>query len=127
MNPPSSAAQNIPSPAKKYLYLTYVYCIPYNVYMPNVTVYIRKGDLDKWKALPNKAAWISRNLTMPKQSAVESRMLEPNERLRYAPSERIPIITSPKHKEALEGFNKTTPIFEHGSPIPKSFSARKKK
>jgi hypothetical protein len=30
--------------------------------MPQVTVYIRKEDLDKWKALENKAAFISQHL-----------------------------------------------------------------
>jgi hypothetical protein len=30
--------------------------------MPQVTVYIRKEDLNKWKALENKAAFISQHL-----------------------------------------------------------------
>lgn len=30
--------------------------------MPQQTVYIRNGDMEKWKALENKAAWISAHL-----------------------------------------------------------------
>lgn len=36
--------------------------------MPQQTVYIRNGDMDKWKALENKAAFISEHLNGKKQS-----------------------------------------------------------
>lgn len=40
-------------------YLTYVRYVLYGVYMPDVKVYIRTKNLDKWKAIANKSKWIN--------------------------------------------------------------------
>lgn len=56
--------------------------------MPQVTVYVRKEDLEKWKALDHKAAWLHEQLNnkVPVRELVQK---EPTERAKAVVKEAV--------------------------------------
>lgn len=74
--------------------------------MPNVTVYIRTGDLEKWKQLQGKSEFI-------------------HNALKGVPAKDEPLIFSENATIVKVSEKIKTSDFSGG--IPKSFSARKKK
>lgn len=100
--------------------------------MPQITTYIRVGDLDKWKTLENKSEFIHNALN----SGLPHINIEASDKLPGTIVE--PIKTPEEAKMVIENIKENTdgtlsvkdptkPFANFRQPIPKSFSARKKK
>lgn len=82
--------------------------------MPQKTVYIRDEDLDKWNSVEQKSEFIHQALN-------NTVFLDPGQMKKTG--WKLGPVLAPD-----ESSSKPTKMsFEHGAPIPKSFSARKKK
>ncbi len=101
--------------------------------MPQVTVYVREDDLDKWKAIEKKAEWLSDRLNqpmitlkampnvmniLPEQDPNESHDIRPDRPVN-SPEESKAIAEEVVSNEAFKAFMGKPPVkyCKHGSAI----------
>lgn len=81
--------------------------------MPTVSVFIRKGDLEKWKALENKSKWLHEHLNVSDYGLEHAKEL--TQSLSTSTKLRQDLLNKSTLKQNPELFKKIYKLCKHGA------------